>query len=207
MVRPSSADSPQSSSRIGRPFFKPCSHQAFCTAGTRVMRTLHGRNVAGDVHMCLLFDMHVRAVKTNTWNATSRPSRLWSQQRCLALTFDWNQDLGAALSTKRDVWLHGHASQVSAGRLIVGVCLQMQCCCYNNTGNPFANPNAVAGCCCGPPPNCCPVTGGLALCRGKGQYCFVVVVVCSMVMAFVLCVLVLGWWTHRCSTGISHPSC
>ncbi|CAL5227114.1 g10023 [Coccomyxa viridis] len=73
----------------------------------------------------------------------------------------------------------------------------MQCCCYNNTGNPFANPNAVAGCCCGPPPNCCPVTGGLALCRGKGQYCFVVVVVCSMVMAFVLCVLVLGWWTHR----------
>ena len=87
----------------------------------------------------------------------------------------------------------------AAGREVVQGCLQVQCCCYNNTGNPWANPNMVAGCCCGALPNCCPVAGGLALCRGKGQYCFVVVVVSSMVMVFIMCALALGWWTHRCT--------
>ena len=75
--------------------------------------------------------------------------------------------------------------------------LQVQCCCYNNTGNPWANPNSIAGCCCGAQTDCCPSPGGLAVCRGKGNYCFVVVVVSSMVAAFVVCVAALAWWTHR----------
>lgn len=73
--------------------------------------------------------------------------------------------------------------------------LQVQCCCYNNTGNPFANPNQVSGCCCGAHPDCCPVPGGL--CHGRGNYCFIVVVVCSMVAAFIVCVGALALWTHR----------
>ena len=83
------------------------------------------------------------------------------------------------------------------------VCAQVQCCCFNNTGNPFANPNQVQGCCCGLQQDCCPSTvGGLAVCRGKGQYCFVVVVVCSMVMVFIVCIMALAWWTHRYSLAL-----
>lgn len=75
----------------------------------------------------------------------------------------------------------------------------MQCCCYNNTGNPFATyPNTVAGCCCGAQPDCCPpLPGGLSICKGRGNYCFVLVVVCSMVAAFMVCILALAWWSHR----------
>lgn len=68
--------------------------------------------------------------------------------------------------------------------------VQVQCCCYNSSYSSVFNGPGYgygSGCCCGGQTDCCPTTG-LAICRGKGNYCFIIVTVSSVVIAFAFCI-------------------
>ncbi|EIE26420.1 hypothetical protein COCSUDRAFT_39523 [Coccomyxa subellipsoidea C-169] len=76
----------------------------------------------------------------------------------------------------------------------------VQCCCYNATYTPFTTPAGTnTGCCCGAQSDCCPSTG-LAICKGKGNYCFIIVTVSSVVIAFVFCLGFAFFYAASCSS-------